>query len=244
MRSRALSLLALSLLTAGCANGADSSLLAGFLLGLPDEAIGGGNNAELTVFLARGASPLEVAANTIEDADLVFGASEGRVVALPHISDGFYIRTSIEDPALRYVHGASWEVGADVDSQRVEVRIETPAAAGLFGSPLDGSWSAGRELVLTLGAEGTDRAFAWVNGPTGEVTWTDEPPNTGALLQWLATEPGVSSVVIPGVAFPVAGTYRVVVVATSDADPDRFRGVSNLSRFSMGLATELSLDVQ
>ena len=246
MRTGALSLLLLllTLLGVGCANSPDSRVLAGLLLGLPGGAAGGGNSAELTVFLGHGASALDVAANTIDDAELVFGTAGGVTVELPHIADGFYIGTSVEDPTLRYVPEVSWDIGADFSSQRVQVGLEAPAGAGLFGAPLDGLWTTNRELTLTLGADGADRAFGWVNDPSGEVSWTDEPPTAAELLRWLATDPGVPEVVIPGEAFPVPGTYRIVVVASQDADSTRFVGASGLSTFSAGLSTELFLDVQ
>jgi|GEM_PF-6042601 len=244
MRTLAGWLLTTSLLVSGCADLDGSLVMGGFLLGLPEPAAAGGSSAELTVFLGQGNTPLEVAANTITDAERVQGVAGEAVVVVPHVAEGFYILTTGEDPELVYEPAVSWDVSALVDGREAAVSITTPPPAALFGAPLDGSWTLGQDLTLALPTGAPDRAFAWVNGPTGAVTWTDEPVNTGALLQWLDQPSGVAEVLIPGAAFTTPGEHRVVVVAAVDADAGSFRGVASRSSFAAGAAQTLVLDVQ
>ncbi|MCO4772596.1 MAG: hypothetical protein KDA24_21365 [Deltaproteobacteria bacterium] len=230
-------------LCAGCADPEDSIVLGGFLLGLPDPAPTSGLEAELTVFLGRGLSPLEVASNTIQDADSVVGAASGVEVAVPHVADGFYITHTDESPALAY-RAEPWTVSAAFDGRQVEVQFDAPGPAALFGAPLDGTWTVDTPLTLSLPDAGADRGFVWVNGPDGEVSWTDEALTTGELLRWLDSDEGYPEALIPGEAFAVPGQHRVVTVAAVDAGAEGFLGVGDRSRFSAGVASVLLLEVQ
>ncbi len=222
----------------GCAD-PSTLVLGGFLLGLPEEG------AEITVFVGRGSSPLEVAGSSLSRVGTVTATSTRGSFAIPYVADGFHLQTAEREPALRYESGAAWTLAVQPDrGVGGSTTFTSPPPAELFGAPLDGRWPQREALVLATPLAGADRGFAWVNGPDGEVTWTDEPPTTGDLLRWLDADEGYPEARIPAEAFPTPGTHRVFVVAASSEPLPADGGFAARSTVSAGVATELVLEIE
>ena len=235
----------LLLLAALCGSGCiapDDPVFGGFLLGLPytSEA---GQEAELTVFVGRGRDAVTIATNPIEDAEAFATTGDQRFV-LPHVDSGFYLSDSQEVPGLRYVAETSWTLGATFDGVTVSGSGESPPPPQIFGGPLDGVWPANTALDLSLPLDDADRGFYWVIGPDGEVSSTDEPLDTGSLLEWLDEEPGYVDVHIPAEAFSSPGRHELVVVAARDVRDDSIRGAHPRSAVALANSSSIQFEVQ
>lgn len=236
-------LLPLLTLLCGCSTGAaDAPVLGGFLLGLPYTS-DGGQEAELTVFVGRGRDAVTIATNPVEDAE-AFATTGDRRFSLPHVDSGFYLTDSGETPDLRYVAEASWTLGAVLDGVTASGTAESPPPPQIFGAPLDGVWPADTALDLSLPLDDADRGFYWVIGPDGEVSSTDEPLDTGRLLEWLDEEPGYVDVHVPAEAFSTPGRHEVVVVAARDVPEGSIGGAHPRSAIALANASSLQFEVQ
>jgi hypothetical protein len=207
----------------------------------PDIAALVGGTAAASAFLARASSLTSVAANLFDDADSVRVDTGSGSFALASQGDGLYLVTSADDPSLDYVSGSTWTLSVTDGGSTYTASGEAPAAPVLTGVPVPpATHGAGQPLSVGLGRS-FDNSLTIVLDDAGNVTWDSRPQGVSEYLDWIGGGGDVSSVAIPGEAFPNPGTGYVVgiagVVRAPDAGLEGFNPlVSNLALGSMGTA--------
>jgi hypothetical protein len=187
----------------------------GLILGVEDpvEGIDLGAATGATVFLAEAESLNDIESNLLDDADLVQVVSDSMAaVELSAVGNGLYEATSDESPGLVYSVGATYRLQVQDGGEVFEASGTAPAPPVLEGLPAAGTHPAGGDITIDLSAGNFDNYLAVVADDAGNVTYDNRPDTAGDYVDWIRGT-GVSSVTIPGSAFPAAATGYVLGVA-------------------------------
>ncbi len=247
-----ISLLLVALPLLGCSNIDDyfSTIVAeGLLLGieeLPAEFadVGLGASATATTFVAEARSLNDVESNLVDNADRVAIAQGDSVADLENLGSGLYETDSSLDADLVYVVGGSYRLQVERSGDAHYVDIVAPAPPDLVGVPGPADLHpANTTITVDLTGQGYNNYLALVaqvdvNGDY-ELTYTTIPETAGDYIDWIRDRNEVTTVEIPGSAFPSAGSAYIVAVAgvakAKDAD---FESLNPLvSNFAAGSAS-------
>ena len=216
----------------------------GLILGVddPDVAALVGGTAAATAFLARATSLSDVASNVFADADQVQVVSPGGTFDLANRGDGLYLVTSVDEPGLDYAASSTWTLRVTEGSKTYTAEGVAPAAPVLGGVPAPpATHPANQALNVTLGGQTYDNVLVVVADDAGNVTYDSRPADVSGYIDWIGGGGDVTSVSIPGSAFPSSGTAYIVGVAgvlkAPDSGFEEFNPlVSNLAIGAMGTA--------
>ena len=235
-----LSLLLIALPLLACSNIDDyfSTMAAeGLLLGieeLPPEFgdVDLGASATATTFVAAARSLNDVEANLIDDADRVAIARGDFVADLENLGSGLYETDSSLDPDLEYVVGGSYRMQVERGGGAHYVDIVAPAAPELDGVPAEDEFHpAGMPVVI----DPADGSY--------EITDGSIPETAGDYIDWIRARDEVTTIEIPGTAFPSAGMVYILAVAgvvkARDADFESFNPL--VSNFAAGSAAPAAI---
>ncbi len=250
MRHLPLLLIALPLLS--CSNIDDyfSNMAAeGLLLGIeevPPELgdVELGAAATATTFVAQARSLNDVESNLVDDADRV-AIARGEVVAdLENFGSGLYEVDSSTDVDLEYVVGASYRLQVERGGSAHYVDITAPAPPDLVGLPGTADLHpAGEAIVVDLTGQGFNNYIAIVGTVDGDgnvdLTHDSRPLTAGEYVDWIRASSEVTTVELPGSAFPSPGTpYIVAVAGIVKARDAAFESLNPLvSNFAAGSAS-------
>ncbi len=245
--SPALAVAALAVLTApGCICGNScfdifsNVAVEGLVLGVdePIEGIDLGAAAGATAFLAEAESLSSFEANLLDDADRVWVETETTsAVNLEAVGDGLYEVTSDTVPGFAYSVGATYTIAVQDGGQSFSVSGVAPPPPTLTGVPAAGTHPAGGGLTFDLSGQNFDNHLAVVADQDGNLTYDNRPDTAGDYIDWIGGD-DVSTITIPGSAFPSAGTAYVLGVAgiRKGDDFDGFNPlVSNLAVGSLAV---------
>lgn len=162
----------------------------------------------------------------IPDAAVRLQLPDGGVVALEPRGEGVYTRESGgEDAELRYAPHATYDFVAEVDGERFVGRVQDAPALESIPElhPAQGyvQLAAGQELLLTRAAvpAGAERTLGFVTvfpvsaeGQKGQPTYSNVPTTPLDFLLAVANpaELRTAQVLVPGTAFPAAGSTYLV----------------------------------
>lgn len=211
----------------------------GLVLGVDDPALGADLGAGLvaSTFLARASSLAEIEDNLYDDAELVEVEVGGVSADLVSQGDGLYLIDSDAVASLAYVEGASCGLRIVDDGKERTVSMEAPPAPSLSGLPAPpATHAAGAALTVDLSGQGFQNTLAAVADADGNLVWDNRPASVGEYLDWIGGGGEVTTVQIPGVAFPQAGTAYVLGIAGLRKAPDAAFDNLNplLSNFAVG----------
>jgi len=186
-----------------------------------------GASATATTFVAAARSLSDVESNLVDDADRV-AISRGDLVAdLENLGSGLYETDSSLDPDLAYVVGASYRMQIERSGSAHYVDIVAPAPPVLNGMPGAADLHpANTPIVVDLMGQDFNNYLALVaevdlNGDY-DLTYTTIPETAGDYIDWIRARSEVTTVEIPGSAFPTAGAAYIVAIAgvvkAKDAD--------------------------
>jgi hypothetical protein len=215
------------------------------LLGVADpvEGVDLGAAATATTFLAKAQSLDSVAANVFDDADRVWIEGGGGEAELPNQGDGLYLATSEDDADLVYADGSRYTLHVQNGGKSYSVGGEAPPPPQLDGVPAPpATHAAGTQLVVDLSGQGFDNFVGVVADSDGNLTWDSRPEDAGGYVDWIRDSGEVTTVTVPGSAFPDPGQPYVLglagVVKAPDADFEGFNPlVSNFALGSLAVAT-------
>lgn len=252
-----LSLLLIALPLLACSNIDDyfSTMAAeGLLLGieeLPPEFgdVDLGASATATTFVAAARSLNDVEANLIDDADRVAIARGDFVADLENLGSGLYETDSSLDPDLEYVVGGSYRMQVERGGGAHYVDIVAPAAPELDGVPAEDEFHpAGMPVVIDLTGQGYNN-YLWIVATVDpadgsyEITDGSIPETAGDYIDWIRARDEVTTIEIPGTAFPSAGMVYILAVAgvvkARDADFESFNPL--VSNFAAGSAAPAAI---
>lgn len=237
----------------GCSNIDDyfsTAAAEGLLLGLDEEGmppevdVDIGAAATASAFLARARSLDNVSANLWSDADRVAIARGDFTADLDSLGSGLYEVDSSIDPDLVYVVGSTYRLAVEDGGTVRDVTIVAPPAPILDGAPEPTDLHpAGQGLTIDLTGQGFNNYVAVVatSDAEGNVAFTyDSRPETASdYVDWIRSRDEVTTVEIPGSAFPSPGTpYVLGIAGVVRARDAAFDGLNPLvSNFAAGSIT-------
>ncbi|MEZ4237514.1 MAG: hypothetical protein R3F59_15485 [Myxococcota bacterium] len=188
----------------------------------------------INVYVANAANAANIAKAPVNGARVVL-ETEDDAFGAPRIGEGSY---SIDPTdAISYEDEEEWTLWIDAGREEASwIDVILPPAAELDFPPHPG---IGKDIELDLTGQGYNSADIWVYDEHGIPTWANFPTTITELYnQSLATDP-LLDVVIPGTAFPRAGTYTIAFGAMvhnsdeqlSDLNKLLSRGMSGKVRF-------------
>lgn len=199
------------------------------------------NGAALQVFLADASSVDEIEQAPVEGADLRVRVGGTSAVVLSEIGSGAYDATG--DDGLNYTAESDAVVTAVIDGDQSQLSVTLPAAAN---ADVPNNHGAGEALLVDLGDGSFNSVLAVVlNVRSGNVTWTNRPDGVKEVYDFTHTDEMVSTVAIPGEAFPANCACAVGIAGMVNADGTTFTNANTaLSAFSAGKMKFYAVAVQ
>jgi len=222
----------------------------GLLLGIDEEQMPDELDLELgaavtaSAFLARARSLNDVSANLWDDADRVTIVRGDFAADLDNLGNGLYEVDSSIDAELEYVVGNTYRLAVQEGDDIRDVRIVAPPAPDLVGAPdPEDLHPTGAAITIDLTGQGFNNYIAVVatSDSDGNVqfTYDSRPTSASEYVDWIRSRDEVTTVEIPGTAFPDPATPYVIgvagIVRAKDAE---FDGLNPLvSNFAAGSVT-------
>jgi hypothetical protein len=196
-----------------------------------------GGSGAATAFLARATSLSDIESNLLDDADRVRLLRGSAAVTLANEGSGTY--AAVGDGDLVYSEGATYTLEV-LDRDRVYTASAVAPPAPDLGPLPDPAvpeyHPAGQPITIDLTGQGFDNWVGVVLDDAGELTWDNRPQDVGDYLAWIGDSEAITTVQIPGSAFPNPGAAYVLGVAgirrSADRDVENFNPL--LTNFALG----------
>jgi hypothetical protein len=187
------------------------------------EALGYEAGASATLFLADASSAADIGNVLISGAAVT--ASDGATSAdLDEGESGIY--TSLPGSGLAYTAENTMTFTVVIGEDTGTGAVLLPPAAGLV---LEEAHTAGEPIELDVTGKGyTGTLIVVFDTASGEVTYTNEPQDIKAVYDLTRGNTEVTTVTIPGEAFPGESVYAVGFAGLDHSTSDDFDGMNTL----------------
>lgn len=182
------------------------------------------SGASVTVFLATAEEAQNIEDAPVDDGEVsLSGGNLGNLEAT-NLGDGAY--QVGPDPTLEYQDNATWTITAETSNDTSTADVTLPAAANFT---FDQSHTASQPITLDVTGQGfTDVLVVVMDNASGDSTYDNRPQGIRELYDRSRNNTPLTTVEIPGSAFPGQSIYAIGVAGLNHTTADDLEFMNTL----------------
>ncbi len=182
------------------------------------------SGASATVFLASAEEAQNIENAPIDDGDVSLSGGNLASLQATNLGDGAY--QVGPDPALEYQDNATWTLTAETTNDTSTADVTLPAAANFT---FDQNHTASQPITLDVSGQGfTDILIVVMDNASGDSTYDNRPQGIRELYDRSRNNTPLTTVEIPGSAFPDQSVYAIGVAGLTHTTADDLEFMNTL----------------